>query len=220
MHGDKYNYSLVKYIKSNIKVKIYCKKCEKYFEQTPLAHMRGHGCVDCVNNEQRSNKEEFIIKSKQIHGDNLFNYDLVEYKNNKTKVKLKCNKCNIFFEQKPSAHIKLKHGCPHCKSSRSEKRIKIILNNKNVKYIYQKKFDDCKDKLSLPFDFYLPDYNMCIEYDGIHHFYPHKYWGGEEKLKYTINHDIIKTKYCEENNIKLLRIKYDEIIEEKLNKHL
>ena len=84
-----------------------------------------------------------------------------------------------------------------------------ILTNFNIEFEIQKIFNDCKDKRELPFDFYLNDYNICIEFDGRHHFESIDYWGGENKLKYTKEHDNIKDEYCKNNNIKLIRIKFD-----------
>jgi very-short-patch-repair endonuclease len=69
----------------------------------------------------------------------------------------------------------------------------------------------------LPFDFYIPEFNMCIEYDGEQHFKAVDYFGGEDGLKIRQIHDRIKTDYCNSNNILLLRIRYDENIEEKLH---
>jgi very-short-patch-repair endonuclease len=64
--------------------------------------------------------------------------------------------------------------------------------------------------LGLTFDFYFPDYNLCIEYDGKQHHQPIPFFGGEEHYQYRKKLDLIKTKYCEENNIDLLRIPYWE----------
>ena len=77
-------------------------------------------------------------------------------------------------------------------------------------------FNDCRNKLPLPFDFYSPEYNTCIEYDGELHFISKEYFGGDENLKETQKRDEIKTFYCNENNIKLIRIKYDENVFEKM----
>ena len=60
----------------------------------------------------------------------------------------------------------------------------------------------------MPFDFYLPDYNICIEYDGEEHFQPVEFFGGEEKFQRRIENDEIKNNYCKNNNIKLIRIPY------------
>ena len=92
--------------------------------------------------------------------------------------------------------------------------VKKFLDLNNINYVVQKKFDNCKGvSKPLPFDFYLPDYNTCIEYDGIQHF---RGWCrySEQKEKNLINltkiknNDKIKTNYCKYNNIKLIRIKY------------
>ena len=83
------------------------------------------------------------------------------------------------------------------------------MNFLNIKFEKQKKFKNCKDKQLLSFDFYLIDYNICVEFDGRHHFETIDYWGGEEKLKYTQKHDKMKNIYCKKNNIKLIRIKHD-----------
>lgn len=74
-------------------------------------------------------------------------------------------------------------------------------------------FIGCRDKRSLKFDFYLPDRNLCIEYDGKHHFEVTEY--GEDKLKDTIKKDTIKNEFCKSNNITLYRISYkDDLIKQ------
>lgn len=64
------------------------------------------------------------------------------------------------------------------------------------------------------YDFYLPQYNLFIEYDGQQHYKPVRFYGNDEDAKYvfkrTQEHDEIKNRYCEENNINLLRIPYWE----------
>jgi hypothetical protein len=63
----------------------------------------------------------------------------------------------------------------------------------------------------------LPFLNICIEYDGIQHYESSDYFGGEKEFIIQQLKDNIKTEYCKNNNIKLIRIKYDENIEKKLN---
>ena len=96
------------------------------------------------------------------------------------------------------------------------REISIILDNKNIMYIRNKRFKKCKNIKPLPFDFYLPEYNICIEFDGEQHFREHKIWGNDKLIKTKIN-DKIKNEYCLNNNIRLIRIKFDENINEKLN---
>lgn len=67
-----------------------------------------------------------------------------------------------------------------------------------------------KDIKTLPFDFYLPKYNCCIEYDGQQHFKPNGFSSGYEYFVKTVEHDRMKDQYCKDNNILLIRIRYDE----------
>jgi tetratricopeptide (TPR) repeat protein len=85
-------------------------------------------------------------------------------------------------------------------------------------YLAQKKYKGCRNKNVLPFDFYIEQYNLCIEYDGIQHFKSVKYWGGDKKLFLTQIKDNIRNEYCKNNNINLFRIKYSENTIEKLKK--
>ena len=94
------------------------------------------------------------------------------------------------------------------KTSIGEKLIKNFLDTNFITYEREKRFDDCKNKNPLPFDFYLPDYNLCIEYDGELHFKSPEIFGGLERLKSTKKNDRIKNKWCKDNNIRLLRINY------------
>jgi hypothetical protein len=108
-------------------------------------------------------------------------------------------------------------GCPICKSSKGEIEIQKFLTTNDIKFIKEHKFDGCFDVKKLPFDFYLPELNICIEYDGIQHFNPNHFFGGfsyHTKLK---RHDEIKTLYCINNKINIIRIRYNENVVEKLS---
>jgi len=277
IHNNKYDYSLTKYVNNNTKVKIICKK-HGVFEQVASYHTQGNGCQKCCNTTKLT-KDLFIKKSKEINGDK-YDYSLVNYKNNKTKIKLIC-KYHGVFEQRPDAHISQKQGCfecalmnsrydikdfinkangvhdnkydyslvdyqnartdviiicpihgkfkqnshthlrgsgcPVCGESKGEKIIRKILKKNKIIYETQKSFDGCKFVNILFFDFYLPEHNICIEFDGKQHFEVVKMWGGEKGLQERILKDQIKNEYCSENNIKLFRIKYDENINDRMN---
>ncbi|MDU5206285.1 MAG: hypothetical protein E6182_10000 [Clostridioides difficile] len=107
----------------------------------------------------------------------------------------------------------LKHGycCPICNESKGEKIIRLYLENNNIKFIQEHRFEDCKNKRSLPFDFYIPNYNLCIEFDGRQHFETFNHFGGEKGFELTKIRDKIKNKYCKNNGINLIRIPYYEI---------
>lgn len=154
--------------------------------------------------------EEFIEKSKKIHGEK-YDYSLVEYKNRIKKVKIICPLHGV-FEQYP--HIHYRGVCPKCNESVGERTIRLFLEMKHINYLKQFKFNNCRNILPLPFDFYLPDLNICVEYDGRYHFEIIEQWGGINNLIYVQKNDEIKNNYCKENNIKLIRIKYDENVNE------
>ena len=101
--------------------------------------------------------------------------------------------------------------CPRCCESKGEKMIEKILNSLNIEYIQQYKFDGCELKRRLPFDFYLPKYNCCIEFDGTQHYYISDFFGGLDKFISTVISDTVKNEYCKKNNIKLIRIPYHKI---------
>ena len=106
-----------------------------------------------------------------------------------------------------------------CLKSYGEKKIAELLIKNNVKFEREKKFPDLKYTNILRCDFYLPDFNLIIEYNGEQHYKAVKLYGGEENLKITQTRDEIKRKYCEDNNINYLVIRYDENIEEVLIKN-
>lgn len=200
IHNNKYNYDLVNYINSKNKVKIIC-NTHGQFELIAGQHLIGRGCQLCSSNKLNNNL--FIEKAKVIHGD-IYNYDLVKYFSSKINVKINCLTHGV-FEQKPNHHLS-GAGCPICKESRGEREIKDFLLNNNIEFIRQYKFLNCKNKRQLPFDFYLPLYNICIEFNGRQHYEEVIYWGGDKFLEKQKNRDRIKKEFCETNNIKLLII--------------
>ncbi len=221
MHGDIYDYSLTKYTNAKTKIKIIC-PIHGVFEQTPDSHIRGRGCQKCgidkFKNSRRSNTDNFIKKAKEIHGD-IYDYSLVDYTNNTSKIIIICAEHGKFLLS-PKSHLTKKSGCPFCTSSIGERDIYKYLTKKEIPFEFQKTFKDCKYKHVLHFDFYLPKENICIEYDGIQHFKSVKYFGGEKAFRSRNKRDKIKNAFIEKNNMKLIRISYDKNIEEILNESL
>ena len=133
IHGDIYDYSLVEYKNNHTKVKIICPE-HGIFEQSPYTHSRGQGCSTC-GGKKKLTTEQFIEKAKTIHGD-IYDYSLVEYKNNHTKVKIICPIHDI-FEQIPTNHLKGK-GCSKCKGG-----IKLTIKKfiEKAKVVHGDKYD-------------------------------------------------------------------------------
>ncbi len=101
--------------------------------------------------------------------------------------------------------------CSSNVESIGERIIKTFLENNKIPFEKEKTFDGCSNLKKLRFDFYLPDHNICIEYDGILHYKSNILFGGEEQFKKQKRNDKIKNKWCKKNNIRLLRIPYLKI---------
>ncbi len=189
------------------KVKIICSKHD-IFEQTPNCHLDNKGCAKCSGNVSLTNTE-FIEKANLKHN-NKYDYSLVDYTRGKNKIKILCPKHGEFI-QSGEGHL-FGAGCPTCSESRGEREVRNYLESIGINYITQYRFLNCKSKKPLPFDFYLPDLNICIEYHGTQHYISFEHFGGDDKLERTQKHDKIKSDYCKNNNIKLIVIKYNESI--------
>lgn len=138
-------------------------------------------------------------------------------KSNK-KVSWICSDCGFEWVTSINHRTGNKSGCPQCartKNSIGEKMIKNYLEEKNMKYISQAIFEDCLGlgKRFLPFDFciYLDDKNYFLcEFQGVQHYEPIEYFGGETEFEVRKVNDKIKKEYCFSNNIDLLEISYKD----------
>lgn len=136
-----------------------------------------------------------------------------EYKGTQFNNTFKCNKCG---------HIWISNICtvnfyPHCeKYYKGERAIEDILIDMKINFETQKRFEDCKDKRTLPFDFYLPEHNICIEYQGKQHYYALDFFGGEEAFNIRCFHDRLKREYCDNKSIRLIEILYIYDTKEKI----
>lgn len=136
--------------------------------------------------------------------------ELIERKiiNNYTYVKYRCNKCGYVGWQMLG---NFKRGCPQCNESKGELEVRRFLRRNHMKYRSQYKFKDCRNIHPLPFDFAVFKDNFLmglIEYDGVQHFEPCKFFRGAEGFRERKRNDKIKDRYCRENRIPLVRIPY------------
>jgi very-short-patch-repair endonuclease len=206
IHGKKYDYSQVNYKNNRKSVQIIC-PIHGAFPQSPSSHMAGGGCPKCAGFNKTT--DDFITQSKKLFGDK-YDYSKVVYKNAITRVDVICPKHGDFFPT-PNQHLG-GQGCPVCNESKGERLIDNLLIKHGVEKVRQKRFLDCTNKptkgkqcVTLPFDFYLPNLNTIIEFDGQQHFKP--VWG-EDNFKRLQRLDKIRNQYCKKNGIKLIRIPY------------
>lgn len=118
----------------------------------------------------------------------------------------KCLLCGTLCEKDSTSFFRTS-SCGCLNQSKGVKKIELLLQEYNIFYEKEKRFEDCKDILPLPFDFYINNYYI-IEYDGIQHFKDIQLWGGKDKMETRKKHDEIKNEYCKNKNIPLIRIPY------------
>lgn len=196
------------YKAARFKVKHQCCTCGYIWETKPTHILSRHGCPRC-NGCAKKSHEQYVEELQNITSTIEV---LDKYVNTITKIKHRCLICGHIWEAKPANLLHLQQGCPQCKESHGEKQITEYLKQVDVEFIPQYKFSNCKNIKSLPFDFYLPEYNLCIEYDGLQHYKPIEFFGGEKEFLKRQQNDNIKTDFCEKNNINLIRIRYDDDI--------
>jgi hypothetical protein len=194
-----------------------CKKCGEEWTATVSNLVKKNnktGCPHCANirvpNLQRKTHLEFLKELKKINPNAKIKSFYHSYHEN---VKCSCRKhpeCE--WEQSPQTLLNGSFSCPKCTTFAHEQILLDFLDKHKIQYTPQKRFNDCKDKKPLPFDTYLDDYNICIEYDGEGHYIPIPWDGtdGTMQLKRTQLHDSIKDQYCKDNFIPLIRIPYWE----------
>ena len=202
-----------RYIGARIKIFHRCKICNYEWTATPDKILRGCGCPKCAGNMKLTH-EEYVEKVKDVNP----NIEVLgKYINSSTKILHRCKIDGYEWYARPY-NILNGRGCPKCKSSKGEKAISIWLKEKGILYESQKIFEDCKNTFSLPFDFYLPKYNICIEFQGRQHYEPIEYFGGEKSFETQILRDNIKKDYCKNNGILLFEIPYYSDLDEELVK--
>lgn len=209
-HGNKYEYHLNSSdYTSGQKLKIICRK-HGVFEQTYSDHLSGCGCPICYKERHELTINDFLLGAISKHG-NLYNYIYVfeDFINSKSKIRIICEKHGIFIQNANDHRSGV--GCPSCKTnSKGENIIRNFLIREGIEFTTQKTFPDCVlHKGKLKYDFYLPKFNMLIEYDGIQHFEETLF---NTNLEYSKEVDEYKTNYASKNGFTFLRIKYNQNI--------
>lgn len=216
VHGDLYSYEKSIYISAKSKIEIICSKHGSFF-QSPNDHHRGRGCRKCRTDKtikaRKKTTEQFIAEDKALFGEDTYDYTRTKYLGIFQKVEIICKKHGPFWQV---AHSRKKsYGCPKCgnNESKAEKRIREWLDDHSIVYQQEKTFVGLKvNNKYLRFDFYIPDLNLLIEFDGAQHFIPCTKWGGDGvlRMKNCQERDVIKNVWAEDKGYDLLRINYKD----------
>lgn len=220
---ESFNYKLLskEYENSKTVLTVVCPENHEY--QTTMHRFKNQEsrCPICSRkeaSEKRRYDYEFVKQTIEYYGYKLLSN---EYKDVKSLLLIECPNGHK-FEMSFDKFNNCNHRCARCSESKGEREVGMFLDKYKIQYITQYRFEDCKFYYTLPFDFYLSDYNCCIEFDGEQHYEIFKYFGGLDKFIDTKIRDTIKNEYCKKNNIKLIRIPYWEFdnIEEILKREL
>lgn len=208
-------------IGSDKKVSWICRTCKEQWDAKIYDRsFNKHGCPFCSNKriyrDGRNSLEKLMPELvEEWNPENKIKPSEVTIGSGK-KVSWICRLCKEKWNATIRHRTTTKTGCPLCKKNRGETLIENILKEKNIEYIREKSIV-WKDARHLRFDFYIhlkdKDRKIAIEFDGIQHFEPVKFFGGEDRFKLQKIYDKYKVDYCDTNDISLLRIHYKDIKE-------
>ena len=228
-HGDKYDYSLVTkdtFVDARTDVEIICPKHGTY-KQTPYEHLSGRGCYWCgkesMAQKQALTRDDVVRRCNEIF-DSKYNYSLfTEYHSKKDIIQVICPKHGAWTVS-VNNHLYRQSGCPSCKRSFGEERIARFLDEKHIEYIEQYRIKNesllCIN-MYMMIDFFLPKYNIAIEYNGIQHYEENPLFDTRNLEQQQWRDDAVRS-YCKNHGIKLIEIPYTDFdnIEGLLNRKL
>lgn len=224
VHGNEYTI-IGEYKNYNTKVLVKHNKCGDTYLVRPDSLLRGSKCLKCTH---KTYKKTYLKTTKdfgnEVYKTTKGKYELkLEYKGTYEPIKIKHLECGNTYKTKPYKFV-LGSRCPICNHSKGETLVENILLDLNLEFERQKTFRTLKNKNNLYYDFYLPNQNLLIEYQGIQHYEPREIFGGVDSFNIQVKNDNIKRKYAKDNNYNLLEISYKvdkynsikEVIEKKL----
>lgn len=196
---------LLKYTNTSEAALFKCQKCGSEFSRQPLRFLKNQSCPVCEARVESPTLE--MVKQRLLE---IGNFTLVkedQYKNLHSKILLR-HDCGFVWSTKLSKVYNGATFCPKCSKrvSRGERAILGYLDEHNIDYVFQWKRNI--EGHNLYFDFYLPDNNMAIEFQGEQHYAPVDWFGGQKDYETRIQRDNYKKDWCQKNNIKLLEISW------------
>lgn len=211
IHGDRYSYHNVQYINNHTRVCITCPEHGNFW-QLPTSHLSGKGCKKCANTingfRKRLTNAQFIERAMAVHG-GKYNYSNVDYTTSSSYVTIICPKHGP-FRQSAYNHMN-GQGCPHCKKSRGELRIKEWLDAHDILYISEYRIPIEQvlfGRNNVRVDFWLPCHNIVIEYNGIQHYERQPDWQSIDEFQEQQDRDKRVREYCNNNGLNLIEIPY------------
>lgn len=213
VHGNRYNYSKVQYHTNVSMVTITCPE-HGDFVQRAGSHLAGSKCKKCFLEENRKSTEQFIEDAKRLHGDK-YDYSRVKYHGNKKPVEIVCPTHGSFW-QKPNSHLTSRNGCRFCMESKGERAIEMLLKKYQINHIREYRLVPYLYR----YDFYLPDLNIYIEFNGLQHYKPVDMFGGEAAFWKVKENDKIKKELVKASDSHLIILSYLHLNDDSVEKEL
>lgn len=199
--------------KTIFNVEIRCKDCERTFIRTVFIFVKGRkadgknpirDCPYCGKWHHSKDNESFLSSL------DLNEFEpLEEYNGAHNKIKIRHRKCGFIFSITP-ANLNHGQGCPRCNryNSKGSKKIKEYLDNHNIIYEVEKKFDWAG---RYRYDFYIPQDNLLIEFNGEQHYRPIEFFLRSRSFEEQQESDRFKEAAAKEHGYNFLVIRYDEV---------
>lgn len=179
-------------------------KCGRTYSVAPSDFLKGRRCKQYYFNNCKKTNQEWLDQVKELAGDD---YTFLEdYKGDNVKIRFR-HICGSTHRVSPNNFINGTR-CAACKESVGEANIRRFLTENDITFESQKSFKGLVLVKPLSYDFYLPNHNVLIEFQGVQHYQPVDLFGGEEGFKKQRIKDELKRRYAKENGLKLIEIPY------------
>jgi len=214
VHGDRYKYIELYWDDSSgynrAMLVIEC-PIHGIFRQRLDGHLSGNVCYQCSVDNSKLSKSDFITRSLKTQPLNMNDYTNTIITSVSDKATIKCNIHNKYYTQTVNDHMRGNIGCKLCTATVGELAVAKYLDKHNIDFIQEYRFTDVV--FIHYYDFYLPELNILIEYDGEQHYKPVKNLGGKKGLIQTKIRDKRKDDLAITINIPLIRIPYYKLDE-------
>ena len=200
------------YVNNLYKINFKCliENCNYVWSSTPRDIFTGCGCPKCANNIKLTNE----IIDEKLMGRNIKRID--DYITTNINISFQCltENCNYIWETSPSNIINNESGCPLCNTpGKNEKSIYGLLKINNIEFNHNYKIKKiCANEINnFNVDFYIPNKNIIIEYNGKQHYQPVNFGGisddcANDNFIKQQSRDKYVRQFCINNNIKLIEI--------------
>lgn len=205
-HGERYDYSIIasEWKGTRKKVPIICKLHGTFWQRPDLHYSEGKGCPECGRLKRTKLLEAYIKQARSIHG-RRYDYDHVIYSRNNCVIDILCG-IHGKFSIRADHHLD-GYGCQKCNITKGESKIEKWLKINKINYVWQYR----PSGLRMAYDFFLPEYDLLIEFDGKQHFeYVDYFFRTQDKFQRQQELDEKKKQFAEKNGLDLLRIPHWE----------